>query len=485
MSSQTTFIVRQSAIYGIGNTLAKLSGALLLPLYMAFTSEAEFGLIALFETIAQFLLAISALGAKAGLSRYYYECTDRGRRQFFAASLAFITASSGVFCLLGLWAMTTWSVEIFRIPISPATFVLFSVAVFGLLMAEVPYIALRLQQKARQQTVHRCVNVLMTIALTFVFLRVMHWGVEGIFAAQAAANMLTLIGLMPCMVRNCAAPPDVRTLGESIRYGIPLALSNVVTIVLTLSDRHILNQLRSIEEVGGYSLAYKIANIIQMIVVTSFITSYTYFYYKSLHDPGLHRTNRNIFRLFVIAMSVIGFGLVAFRREAVWVVSLGREAYQDSAMLIPYLVVGLLVSGIRQMLTLPLTKLKLTRSISAVSVLIALTNIVLNFALIPAMGKLGASLTTGMAQALGCAVFYLMLRRRGEADFDMAVVFKCLGAFAAFAALASAVQFDSVAGNVAWGAALMAGFGGSLFALRVVSPADIREAIAQIRRPRQ
>lgn len=481
MASQTTFIIKQSAIYGIGNTLAKLSGALLLPLYMVFTTEAEFGLIALFETIGQFLLAFTAFGAKGGLSRFYYECDSKSQKSFFFTSLVFITITSLICTILCFVATTSWTAEIFRIEVSTETLKYFSIAVFGLIMAEVPYIAMRLQQKAKQQTIHRCVNVIMTIAFTYIYLRVFDLGIKGVFMAQATANTLTLVGLLPCIRQNCIAKINTKQLSESIKYGMPLAISNVITIVLTLSDRHILNQLRSLEEVGEYSLAYKIANIIQMVVVTSFITSYTYFYYKSLNDTTLKQTHRNIFRLFIIAMTTIGFGLVAFRHETIFIVSLGKEGYFDSAVLIPYLVIGLLISGIRQIFTLPLTKLKLTKYISLVSISIAIINILLNFAFIPTFGKLGASFTTSIAQLAGCIVFYFMLKQKGEADFDIKCVFKCLFIFILFSIISNIIGFNGWIADISVNAILFLLFVASLFLFRVTNVSDISDLLSSMK----
>ena len=99
MATQTQFILKQSVIYSFGNTLAKLSGVLLLPLYVVFTTTEEFGLLALFETIYQFILVLSGWGAKSGFSRFFYEMKDEaGRRSLFFTIFLFtvITSSAAV-----------------------------------------------------------------------------------------------------------------------------------------------------------------------------------------------------------------------------------------------------------------------------------------------------------------------------------------------------------------------------------------------------
>src|SRR5690554_6724729 len=76
MSLQTRFVFKQGAIYGLGNVLTKFSGLLLIMLYMKFISATEFGAVALFETIFQFILLLSGLGVKGGFNRWYHDMSD-------------------------------------------------------------------------------------------------------------------------------------------------------------------------------------------------------------------------------------------------------------------------------------------------------------------------------------------------------------------------------------------------------------------------
>ncbi len=476
MATQAQFILKQSFIYGFGNSLAKLSGVLLLPLYVVFTTTQEFGLLALFETIYQFILVLSGWGAKSGFSRFYYEMKDAaGKKSLFFTIFLFTVVTSFVAVLLCVGALSIWSFEVFQTEVSRRVLLFFAISTLSRLLFDVPYILLRLQQRASSQTGHQSVNILMTIVLTFAFLKFSHLGFEGIFLAQMIANVLTFLFILPVIVHHSRMHLEWEVLKESIRYGYPLAISNILTIALTLSDRHLLNQYQSLDEVGSYSMAYKISSIIQMVVVASFITSYTFYYYKSLNDTNQSKTHVKIFRYFVISICLIGFALVAFRREAVDIVSMGRDTYHSSLPLIPILILGLIFSGIRQIFILPLTKLKKTSVISILSVGIAVVNIVLNLLFIPQYGKLAASYTGVVAQLVGCLAFYWVLRRLHENDYNMGVVVQCVGLFIFFGFFIMLVpDFGWIVNSII---ALLSVFifVGSLFLFKVVGLPEVME----------
>ena len=75
---------------------------------------------------------------------------------------------------------------------------------------------------------------------------------------------------------------------------------------------------------------------------------------------------------FVFVIVFVSLGLVLFSKETIKILSMGNVDYWNSIELIPILVVGTIFGGIRQLLVLPLTRLKMTRIISQISISSAL-----------------------------------------------------------------------------------------------------------------
>jgi O-antigen/teichoic acid export membrane protein len=420
MQSQTRFVFRQSAIYSVGNMLSKLSGVLLLPLYLKYISEEEFGIVALFETIFQFILILSGWGVRAGFSRWYHEFKSRlEKKQLFYTTYIFSFASSLLAVLVVCGLLFFYSDEIFRARVAPQILLYFGLSTFFRLLYDVPFYMLRIEQKAAQQTGWFSLNIFLVLAFSFIFLEFFDMGLEGIYLGQFLGHFFTFSPMIPLIWRNLAFSFRMDVLKKMLNYGLPLAISNILTTVLTLSDRHIINQFQNLGEVAGYSMAYKVSNLVQVVIVTSIMTGFTNYYFKTLHEKESSLFFQRITRYFIVIISLGGLGIVLFSPEIIYVVSMGSEFFQAAVVIVPVLMLGMIFSGLRQLFTLPLNKHKRTRRISIILVSSAVINLAGNFVLIPLIGKMGASLSTVFAQFFALVWVFIEVRKIEPLQFSL------------------------------------------------------------------
>jgi O-antigen/teichoic acid export membrane protein len=405
-------LFKESFFYGLGNLISKASGLILLPLYSFFITKEEIGLIGLYESAYMFLLAIAAWGSKGGFTRWFNEMkSDNERRSLFFTTYVFNVFSN--FLAVGALLLVLFHLGQFDTEGKERIIVIFCASSLFRLLYDVPYLLLRLQQRAFKQTSYQSVNVLLTIIFTFLQLHVLKNGLEGIFMAQLMANGLSFLAILPLTIKSCYPKFNSKVLKEMISYGYPLAISNILTITLTISDRFILEAYYKLEAVGSFQVAIKVANLLQFLIMNSFITSYTYQYYKSMNEKDNSRYHLKIFTYFVLFMVMVGLAIVFFGKEIVYIVMAGKAEYFDALPVIPFLVLGLIFMGMRQVFILPLTKAKKTQLISIVTISTGILNVILNFLLIPRFGKEGAAFTTAICQLIA-AVYFLYQSRKIE-----------------------------------------------------------------------
>lgn len=138
--------------------------------------------------------------------------------------------------------------------------------------------------RAKEQTLYASFNVLLTIIFMLWFMSFKKLGFEGIYYALFWAHLITFFTLIPIYRKHLRFSFKRKELKEMISYGLPLMVSAILTTTLNLSDRHIINHFKNIAESGNYGLAVKVANLLDMIFVASFITSFTYYYMQKMHD---------------------------------------------------------------------------------------------------------------------------------------------------------------------------------------------------------
>ena len=83
-------------------------------------------------------------------------------------------------------------------------------------------------------------------------------------------------------------------------------------------------------------------------------------------------------------------------------------------------------AGIRQILVLPLSRLKKTRIISAVTLSAGFLNFGLNIAMIPWLGTIGAAISTTLTQILASVWLYYQVRKHDSIRYEIIKIGKIL-----------------------------------------------------------
>jgi len=418
-------LFKESFIYSTGSFLVKLGGLWIIPLYTGYTTADEFGLIMLFEVVFQFMQVISGWGLKGGFQRWYYDMkTEKAQKSLFFTSF-FVTIFTTLLATVTVFVvLNIFTFDIFQYNVSPKVIFLFSSAAFLRMLLDIPFILLRLQQKATNQTFYQSFNIGITLLTTYITLQFLNLGLEGVYWGQIAANALTLMIIAPVIIHNSYLKILKKTMFEMMRFGAPLILSNILTIVLSLSDRFIISYYKTLSDVGSFSIAFKIASIVQFVILAPFFTSYSYDYYRYMNNPSKDRYYIKSFTYFIFLMSIAGIGIVLFSKEVIFILATGNSSLYEAIPLIPLMIIGIIFSGMRMVFTLPLQKMKRTRKISSILIFTGILNFGLNLLVIPYWGKIGAAITTVISQLVGAIWFYQVIKKQENDTYELVKIGK-------------------------------------------------------------
>jgi O-antigen/teichoic acid export membrane protein len=272
----------------------------------------------------------------------------------------------------------------------------------------------------------------------------LNWGIDSVFVARLIGQTLTLIVLLPQIIKNCELKIDKRVLnvfGKMLSYSWPLALSSSLGLIFTFSDRWLLQGLVSLDAVGNYSLAYRIANIIKILVVQSFSQSFIYIYFRKMDSKKDYRFFSKTATYFSFLLVGMGLLIIVFSKEIIYLFAQNAE-YYDSYYILPILILSVSFSGLRQMLSLPLSKHKKTKIISLIAISAGLLNIGLNIIFIPLWQGIGAALATVIAHLFAVIIYFMVNKKIADFNYEINKILLVfvLGAMLAFGAM----QFDGI-----------------------------------------
>ncbi len=409
----------QGVFYGLGNFVGKFSGIILLPVYSMYLPVDVFGLYALFEVIFQVFQVFSGLGIKLGLTRWYWDKNVViDRKSLFFSTLVFNT----VVCILlsvGLYfSFDFLSKYYFKTPINPQYITLFIIGNFLKLLSEVPMLLLRVQHKAKKHSIIQITQLLFFVLLVVLCLAVFKLQLDGIFWATIISAVLQVIILIPVVVQNSIFKFNFGVVIDMLRYGFPVALGNMVNVIFNFTDKYFINWFSGLKNVGTFTLAHKISNTVNLLVVNAFMNAYMHSYFKTLDDRDNDIYYSRSFTYFFTVITFFSLLLIVFIKELIVLFTANNEDYYSSVFLIPVLSIGLIFGGMRQMLILPINKIKKTRVIGVLSVVAGIANVVLNYIFIPKWNALGAAYSTAIVQIVSVVFLFYYVKQNTGIQFE-------------------------------------------------------------------
>ena len=411
--------VKQTIYYGIGNVAIKLVGLLLLPIFSRTFSIELYGLLALLEISAEIIMAVSACGIESGFNRWYWDKEHvHKQKSLFFTTLSFSIISALFWLIISYLIIQRFSVPIYDTVIGHGLMWAFLINILFRIIVSRSLLLLQIQQLVIKQTKLVLLNMAIVLSTTIVFIIVFKMSLDGVFWGQIIGNFVVIISILPFIRKNVEIKFEFKLLKELLSYSLPIAVSTVMAIVMTLSDRFILKHYYDLGDVGQYSLAYKISNLIKLFIVRSFIKSYSFKYYYDINnednDPFFYKS----LTYFTFVAVYSGLFLSIFSGMVIKAFTDNAD-YYNSYFIVPYLIVGIILFGIRSMLTLPLGKLKKSKTISIIAIGTGLVNVILNLLFIPHYGSIGAAGATGIAQGLALVVCLILNKKYGFASYEV------------------------------------------------------------------
>lgn len=421
MQSTIKSAARGTIIYGLANVSVKLIGIILIPIYTnyKYLSKEDFGIMGVMEITSQLVIIVFSLSLYQSLARWYFDPENKDSQKSMHFTVIVINA---LFCLFSFGMVYQFS--------KPISNLLFDTPQYGKLVwimfagssinivSNVSMVLLRLQERAVKYTMISLTKLTVNLAATILFVVYFHRNVQGIYEAIVIGEVVGLILISGDIVRNSVARFETRKLVEMLKYGFPLMLASVSTVLLNTFDRYSLNFLADLDAVGTYSLGFKIANSIKIIVISSIQLSLVPMMFKKIGDADHRRFYAKSMKYSAFVVMACVMVLSVFSLEIVKLLS-SNKSYWAAANIIPILSFSMVFVLMKENV---LIGLQITKSSGLMGILIAITagfNLCLNILLIPYLGIYGASLSTLISQAGMFILFYVVSQKRYPIPYEL------------------------------------------------------------------
>lgn len=383
--------MKDSVIYAFPTFISGGLSFFLLPLYTRVLSPADYGSLDLFTIFGGLVQCVIALEVSQGVARFYSDERDLERKVLFASSAFWFTLICyTVFAVLMLLNTNVLAILIMgqigmEVAFQIGIIYIWSNGLFYLIQNQ-----FRWELRSINYAIVSLLMSFVTAGVSVWLAYVMEWGLEGLLIGMVVGSFAgTSLGIwwLRKSFRFCFNSGLLR---EMLIFSMPLVFSSLAVWFSIYIDRIMINHYLSIDELGLYSIGFRIAFVAGLLIIgfRGALTPLIYTYYREADTP---RQLALIFRLFIFLVLLVFLVLSLFAIDIVQLLT--TEPFYGGSVVVVFLVPAILLTNM-YIFAPGIGIAKKTHYLIWINLLGALLNLLLNMLLIPPLGIVGAGLAT-------------------------------------------------------------------------------------------
>lgn len=385
MTNKYKNLVKDTAIFALGNMGSRLILFLLVPLYTTHLSTSEYGVAELMFTLSELIIPFLTLVIHDAVLRYGLTKDENKDNVIF----------NGII----IWCLSL-VISLFIIPAStlmPTLYVWRWYFYLYLIARSLNAIEMNYLKVKDLNKFYALASILQTLTLALLnilLLVVIKTGIRGYILANVTAFVLVdivvaVISKLPKAISN--AHFDKELLIKMLRFSIPMIFTNISWWVVNSSDKLMVEWMIGASALGIYTVAAKIPSLIN-VFANIFSQAWGVSSVKEMETTNDTKFYGDILNVFSFSVFAVCIGLVSIVKVFMKIY-VGADFY-IAWKYIPLLLVGAVFAAITTYFGSLYAALKQTVHSMVTTVIGAIVNIVVNFSLIPFLGVWGAVIGT-------------------------------------------------------------------------------------------
>lgn len=223
----------------------------------------------------------------------------------------------------------------------------------------------------------------------------------------AVVELIAYIGLFFSQMHKGKTFFSFKIWKYALAFAVPLVPHYLSTVVLSSSDRIMIEKMIGLSEAGIYSLAYSVSQIM-MIFNTALIQTTEPWLYKKIKNKQIKEIS-SVSMPMMIFVAGINIVLIAFAPEIIHIFS--PSEYHDSIYVIPPVVMSVYFIFLYSFFVSFEFYYEKKKYITAATCVGALFNIILNYIFINIFGYYAAGYTTLICYVIYAVCHYIFMRK--------------------------------------------------------------------------
>ena len=385
-------LFKGASIYLVSNLLNAIIPFLLLPILTRYLSPAEYGQIAMFQTLLAGISTFIGLNTIGAANRKFYD-NDLDKtvlKQFNGCCIQILIVSS-IIAFVGIFLFKDQLSEFLAIPTSwVLAVVIISVFSFITTMRLGQW---QIRSQAKWFGILQVSSSLMNMLLSLLFVIILTKGAQGRIDAQIITAIVAAIISFIWLYKDKLLQIKIwkpQQIKEALSFGVPLIPHHVGFFLISAVDRFVINQKLGLSDAGIYMVAVQLSSAMA-ILFDAVNKAYIPWLFERLKRDK-HEEKKQIVKytylFFIITLLVAG---LAFIIGPLFINLITGDKYIEAGKVIGLLCLGQAFGGMYLMVTNYIFFSKKTGMLALVTISTGLINILLLFKFVEYFGLMGAA----------------------------------------------------------------------------------------------
>jgi len=419
-------LLKEGGLYTIANLLTKGISLMLIPFYVNYFTESEYGILGMLGVFGGFTSAIVSFQLYQGMSRYIAEDVELHIKQKISSTSVIFTTFSYIIFLLISFIFKDFFIDILssNIRIKDEHFLL---SVSAISINAIFYLfatQLKSLRKVNQFAITSFFHSIFNILLIILFVSKYDFGLSSIFYSSLIVAPI-IIAIQIYYLKDYLIPYfGLMELKKLLKFSTPLIPAAIAYLLLNLTDRFFIKEI-SMSANGIYEIAFKFSSIISIILV-AFQSALAPILYQKHELESTKKELANVFQLFFGAGTLGVLILSLFSYETLVIFT--KPSYYEAQFIMPLFYITLLVTGLG-MFSPGLHLKHKTNLIPYVVILSASINIGLNYFLVTKFELIGAAIATLISTTINSVILFVISQKIYKTPYPIKLTLSLLTLF--------------------------------------------------------
>lgn len=388
-------LIKKLGSFSMGPLVGALLAFLTVPICTYFISAEEYGRSSMFILAQSTISMVVYLGMDQAFVREFHEAKGQTVR-LLANALMIPLAIVAVLDVVIFCNLSRISSLLFGVPGEHLAVAALALMLPFMVLENFGLLRLRMEEKGLKYSFFYILLKLLTLVFTVLLFVLWEKSFQAVVYAIALAEIVngTLLACFALRdVRLIGLRPDKELIRRMLKFGLPLLPASLVFWALTSMDKVMLRTMCNYAELGLYSAAFKIAQVLSLFQAcfTVFWTPVSYRWFES----GVEKKYfENIIRL--VSFGMTGVCLAVLLCKEILSLVLGAE-FAQAIHIFPFIMLYPIMYTMSETTAMGIGFTRKTGYNIFISALAGGVNIGMNYWLIPLWGGVGAAVATGVS----------------------------------------------------------------------------------------